>query len=40
MPKEEEQKLRNRAEKKGLTGKSKQAYIYGTLQRIEARTKK
>ena len=40
MPKEIHDKLAKQASKKGLTGKRKNAYIYGTLQRIEARTKK
>lgn len=32
MPKEMERKLRKQAEKKGLTGDRKNAYIYGTMQ--------
>lgn len=32
MPKEMESKLRKQAEKKGLKGDRKRAYIYGTMQ--------
>jgi hypothetical protein len=33
MPKELESKLRREAVKKGLTGKRKGAYIYGTMRK-------
>jgi len=33
MPKKLEQKLKREATKKGLTGKRKNAYIYGTLRK-------
>ncbi len=33
MPKELHDKLKRQAEKKGFTGKRKQAYIFGTLRR-------
>lgn len=32
MPKQVEEKLRKQAEKKGLKGKRKGAYIYGTMK--------
>lgn len=32
MPKKEEAKLRRQANKKGLTGDSADAYVYGTLR--------
>jgi len=32
MPKALEQKLKREADKKGLTGKRKNAYVYGTLR--------
>lgn len=32
MPKELEKKLRRRARKKGLKGKRKRKYIYGTMR--------
>lgn len=35
MPKALHNKLKKQAEKKGLTGKKKKAYIYGTLTDIE-----
>lgn len=34
MPKKEEEKLRKQAEKKGLKGGRKDAYIYGTLRKM------
>lgn len=33
MPKKMEEKLRKEAEKKGLKGDRKNAYIYGTMQK-------
>lgn len=33
MPKKEEQALMREADKKGLTGKRKDAYVYGTLRK-------
>ncbi len=33
MPKKLERELRQEAQKKGLTGKRKEAYIFGTLRR-------
>lgn len=33
MPKKLKRKLKKRAEKKGLKGKRKQAYVYGTLRK-------
>ena len=33
MPKEMHDKLKKQAEKKGLTGQRKQAYIFGTMRR-------
>lgn len=35
MPKELHDKLERQARKKGLKGKSKDAYVYGTLLEIE-----
>ena len=35
MPKKEEEKLKKQAEKKGLTGDRKNAYVYGTMNKIE-----
>lgn len=35
MPKEVHEKLKKQAEKKGLTGERKKAYIYSTLDKIE-----
>ncbi len=40
MPEEEHRKLKRSAKKAGLTGESKDAYIYGTLRKIEQRRKK
>lgn len=40
MPKKVENKLKAEATKKGLTGKRRNAYIYGTLRRIEKKGKK
>lgn len=33
MPKKMERELKREAEKKGLTGKHKEAYIYGTMRK-------
>ena len=33
MPKEMEKKLKEKARKKGLTGKRADAYVYGTMQK-------
>lgn len=35
MPKKVEEKLKRQARKKGLKGERYDAYVYGTLQRIE-----
>lgn len=35
MPKKLEAALKREAEKKGLTGKRKDAYVYGTLNRLK-----
>ena len=35
MPKKIHNQLNKQASKKGLTGKRKDAYVYGTLQKIE-----
>jgi len=35
MPKELHRKLEKAAEKRGLTGERKAAYIYGTMQKVE-----
>lgn len=35
MPKALHDKLKREAEKKGLTGERKNAYIYGTMREIE-----
>ena len=35
MPKALHRKLANSARKKGLKGKRKKAYVYGTMNRIE-----
>lgn len=40
MPKKLEDKLKREAKKRGLTGKRRLAFIYGTLQRIEKRKPK
>lgn len=37
MPKKLEQDLRRQAEKKGLKGDRKDAYVYGTMRQIEER---
>jgi hypothetical protein len=37
MPKALHQKLARQAAKKGLTGKRKDAYVYGTMQKIESK---
>lgn len=34
MPKELERKLKREAEKKGLTGERKDAFIYGTMRKM------
>ena len=40
MPKKLEEKLEKEAKKKGLKGKRKDAYVYGTLRKIEEWKKK
>ena len=40
MPAEEHRKLKRSVKKAGLTGERKAAYIYGTLYKIEQRSKK
>jgi hypothetical protein len=40
MPKEIERRLWKEADKKGLTGRRKQAYVYGTLHKIETAEKR
>lgn len=40
MPEEEHRKLKRLAQKRGLTGERKKAYIYGTLHTIKLRRKK
>jgi len=40
MPKKLHDKLEREAKKKGLTGERKDAYIYGTLNKIEEKKKK
>jgi hypothetical protein len=35
MPKELENKLKAEASKKGLTGERRDAYVYGTMNKIE-----
>lgn len=40
MPKKLEQKLMKEAAKKGLTGERKNAYVYGTMAKIEKAKKK
>ena len=37
MPKALHRKLKRQAEKKGLKGKRKKRYIFGTMQKIEKR---
>jgi len=37
MPKALHRKLARQASKKGLKGKRKNAYIYGTMQKIESK---
>ena len=39
MPKALHDKLARQARKQGLTGKRKDAYVYGTLNRIEKKEK-
>lgn len=39
MPKKEEDKLKNQARKKGLKGDAFDAYVYGTMNKIEKRRK-
>ena len=39
MPVKIERKLKKQAKKKGLIGKRKNAYIYGTLNKIEKKTR-
>jgi hypothetical protein len=40
MPKKLHRRLLLSAEQQGLTGERKQAYIFGTMQRIEKQMKK
>lgn len=40
MPKKIERKLKAQAKKKHLTGKRANAYVYGTMNKIEKRKKK
>lgn len=40
MPKALHEKLKRQARKKGLTGKRKKAYEYGTLNKVKRRRKK
>lgn len=40
MPKHAEKKLKEQAKKKGLTGDRYNAYVYGTLSKIEKERKK
>lgn len=40
MPKKIEEKLIKEAKKKGLKGKRRDAYIYGTLKKIEKKKKR
>jgi hypothetical protein len=40
MPKKMHQKLVRQANKKGLKGKRKKRYVYGTLSKIEKRRKR
>lgn len=40
MPKKEHARLLRRAKKLGLTGKRKDAYVYGTLHKIEEAKKR
>lgn len=40
MPKAAHEALKKQATKKGLTGKRRNAYIYGTLRKIEKGKKK
>ncbi len=40
MPKKLHDKLEREARKKGLKGKRKDAYVYGTMAKIEKRKKK
>lgn len=39
MPKELHDKLERQARKKGLTGKRKDAFVFGTLNKVEKATK-
>lgn len=40
MPKKLHNKLKKQADKKGLKGERKNAYIYGTMNKIEKKKKK
>lgn len=40
MPKQAHEALKKEARKKGLTGKARDRYIYGTLNKIERSQKK
>jgi hypothetical protein len=40
MPKKIEKKLENEADKKGLKGTRRNRYVYGTLNKIESKSKR
>lgn len=40
MPKELHEELKQRADKKGLTGEDRENYIFGTLQKVENQRKR
>jgi len=40
MPKKVHDRLAREASRKGLTGKRRDAYVYGTLNKIEKKAKK
>jgi len=40
MPKKLHDKLERQARKKGLTGKRKDKYVYGTMNKVEKKKKK
>jgi len=40
MPKELHRKLEKTAKKKGMKGKQKDAYVYGTMNKIEKKAKR
>lgn len=39
MPKKLERKLKRRANKRGLSGEEKNAYVYGTMNKIKKQKK-